>query len=464
MKGFLSKHTSEVQFLQRLLDPVVVIGVFSICFAWKELHWTPNETLFIVVITVLVMVVFRRFDLYRSWRGTSILTELRRVFAAWLVVLSLLFSFAYLANVPRSVLTDVLNPFGWITPLLLGFVRFIARTLQRYFRARGRNLRRVIIAGAGDLGEKVARNILRDGGSGIVLVGFFDDRFHEGLQVVDKIPVLGSIEEIPHYVRKHAIDMVYMALPLRAEMKMRELARQLRDTRASLYLVPDIFVFSLLNTRLLDLGGLPVFSLYAYPFSGVDGWVKRIQDIVLATLILILVSPLMLLIAVLLKLTSNGPVLFRQRRYGLLGEEIRIYKFRTMMTCDDGTHILQARRSDPRVTRLGGFLRRTSLDELPQFFNVLKGEMSIVGPRPHAVAHNEYYRNLIDGYMLRHRVKPGITGWAQVNGWRGETDTLEKMQKRVEYDLEYIRNWSFWFDIKIILKTILNGFSVENVY
>jgi putative colanic acid biosynthesis UDP-glucose lipid carrier transferase len=238
----------------------------------------------------------------------------------------------------------------------------------------------------------------------------------------------------------------------------------LADSAASVYLVPDIFTFQLLNARTEQIDGLPVIALRETPFYGVEGWVKRAEDMALASIILLLVAPLMAAIAVGVKLSSPGPVLFKQRRYGLDGQPIRVYKFRTMSVCEDGDQVTQAGRADARVTRFGSFLRRTSLDELPQFYNVLQGRMSIVGPRPHAVAHNEQYRRLIKGYMLRHKVRPGITGLAQVRGLRGETDTLDKMEKRVECDLSYIQSWSLQLDLKIIARTIVNGFRGENAY
>jgi putative colanic acid biosynthesis UDP-glucose lipid carrier transferase len=245
---------------------------------------------------------------------------------------------------------------------------------------------------------------------------------------------------------------------------LRNLLVGLSDSTASVYVVPDIFTLDLLGSRPVSLGEIHTISVFENPFYGVDGWLKRLEDIVLATLILIVIAIPMLVIAIAVKLTSPGAVIFRQRRYGLDGRDIEVWKFRSMSVSEDGPDVPQARRNDARVTRLGAFLRRTSLDELPQFINVLQGRMSVVGPRPHAVAHNEMYRTLIRGYMLRHKVKPGITGWAQVNGWRGETDTLDKMERRVEHDLWYIRNWSAFLDIRIVVLTIARGFVGRNVY
>jgi putative colanic acid biosynthesis UDP-glucose lipid carrier transferase len=230
------------------------------------------------------------------------------------------------------------------------------------------------------------------------------------------------------------------------------------------FLVPDLFVFDLLHSSWISLDGIPMISVFDTPFYGVDGWLKRFEDIVLASMILTLISIPMLVIAIATKLTSPGPVIFKQRRYGLNARVMEVWKFRTMTVCEDGEDIAQATKGDMRVTRLGAFLRRTSLDELPQFINVLQGRMSIVGPRPHAVSHNEKYRKLLHGYMLRHKVKPGITGWAQINGWRGETENLEKMKYRITYDMEYISNWSLWLDFKIIMRTLLIVVRDRNVY
>jgi putative colanic acid biosynthesis UDP-glucose lipid carrier transferase len=216
----------------------------------------------------------------------------------------------------------------------------------------------------------------------------------------------------------------------------------------------DFGGFDLLRARWSSVGDVPVMGVIENPFHGGDGFAKRVEDIILGSLILMLIAIPMAIIALGVKLTSRGPVFFKQRRYGLNGEEIRVLKFRTMTVCEDGDKVVQAQKNDQRVTKLGAILRRTSLDELPQFLQVVGGTMSIVGPRPHAVAHNEQYRALIQGYMRRHKVKPGITGWAQVNGWRGETDTLEKMEKRVQYDLEYINGWNLGLDLKIIVMTL----------
>jgi putative colanic acid biosynthesis UDP-glucose lipid carrier transferase len=258
--------------------------------------------------------------------------------------------------------------------------------------------------------------------------------------------------------------MIFISLPMSSQPRILEIIDDLHDSTSSIYFLPDPNVFDLMQTRFSNIGGIPVVGVCESPFSGVDSVVKTVSDFVLALLILLLLSPLMLGIALAIVLTSPGPAIFRQRRYGLNGEEIIVYKFRSMTVSEDGSRVMQAQKNDPRVTRIGAFLRRTSLDELPQFINVLQGRMSIVGPRPHAVAHNELYRKLIRGYMLRHKVKPGITGWAQVNGWRGETEVLEKMQGRINHDLYYLRNWSLWLDLWIIMRTAWVVLQRNNAY
>ena len=265
-------------------------------------------------------------------------------------------------------------------------------------------------------------------------------------------------------VHRNEIDHVLIALPMRAEKRIQSLLNEFGNTTASVYIVPDFFVFELLHSRWTHVGGLPVVSVFESPMYGVDGWVKRALDLTLSLVGVVLISPLLVVCAILVKLTSKGPIFFRQKRYGLSGEQIGVWKFRSMRVCENGAEVKQASKTDDRITPLGRILRKTSLDELPQLFNVIDGSMSLVGPRPHANAHNEQYRSLIDGYMLRHKVKPGITGLAQVSGARGETETLDKMERRIEFDHRYIREWSLWMDVKILIKTALVVFRQENAY
>jgi putative colanic acid biosynthesis UDP-glucose lipid carrier transferase len=340
------------------------------------------------------------------------------------------------------------------------------RMFQRELWLRGLNTKPCAIVGVTELGIQLGENIVQAPELGLKLAGFYDDRPPER---GPKLPPgqkqrIGDIDDLVSDARAGFIDRIYITFPMRAEDRIRGVLSRLADTTASVYIVPDFFVFQLLYSRWTDIGGLPAVSVFENPLYGVDGLAKRLFDLIAASLLLVVLGPALIAIAVAIKLTSRGPVFFRQRRYGLDGEEILVWKYRTMTVCEDGPTVTQATKQDSRITKLGAVLRRTSADELPQLFNVIEGTMSLVGPRPHAAAHNEQYRSMIQGYMLRHKVKPGITGLAQVRGWRGETDTLEKMQKRVECDHEYIREWSLWLDVKILFRTIFVVLRRENAY
>ncbi|HZV55268.1 MAG TPA: undecaprenyl-phosphate glucose phosphotransferase, partial [Rhodocyclaceae bacterium] len=313
--------------------------------------------------------------------------------------------------------------------------------------------RRAVVAGINERGLSLAARTTGNRVAGIHVVGYFDDRRSERLPDFSPLPLLGRLSELPDFVRRRNIHVIYLALPMTTQARILKLLDELRDTTASIYFVPDYFVTDLIQGRVGAVEDIPVVAVCESPFVGLGGVAKRVSDLVMAALILAILSPLLVLIAIGVKLSSAGPVIFKQRRYGLDGQEIIVYKFRSMTVCEDAGEIPQAQKNDQRVTPFGAFLRKSSLDELPQFINVLQGRMSIVGPRPHAVAHNEMYRKMIKGYMLRHKVRPGITGWAQVNGLRGETETVDKMEARIEHDLEYLRNWSLRLDLYIIFKT-----------
>lgn len=324
---------------------------------------------------------------------------------------------------------------------------------------------RAVIVGLSDISRKLTHQFKRNPLLRVGCMGFFDDRWSERLPDDNQCqPRLGDIAATAAFVKAYNVHHIYIALPLAAQPRILALLDDLRDTTASIYFVPDLASFDLIQANINTIDGIPIVAVCESPFVGINGIIKRTSDIVISLLILLVISPLMLLIAIGLKLTSRGPVLFKQRRYGLDGKEIVVYKFRSMTVMEDDGQVSQATRNDPRITRFGSFLRKTSLDELPQFINVLQGGMSVVGPRPHAISHNEMYRSLIKGYMIRHKVKPGITGWAQVNGFRGETDTLEKMQARIDCDLDYLRNWSLFLDLLIIFKTISVVIEDKNAY
>lgn len=324
--------------------------------------------------------------------------------------------------------------------------------------------RRMVIVGMNKQGIELARKVEFAPYADMQFLGFFEDRNMDRIGKENRHRMLGKIGSLADFVKKHRVQSVYLSLPMTAQPRILEILDDLKDTTCSIYFVPDMFITDLIQGRSQSVCGVDVISVCDTPFRGFRGFLKRASDIVLSIAILLAICPLLLAIAVLVKAGSPGPVIFTQRRYGLDGEQIVIYKFRSMAVTEDGRTIRQATKNDSRITRLGAFLRRTSLDELPQFINVLQGRMSIVGPRPHAVAHNEMYRTLIKGYMVRHKVRPGITGWAQVNGLRGETDKLEKMQARVDFDLDYLRKWSLLLDMVIIVKTIRLVFKDSTAY
>ncbi len=353
---------------------------------------------------------------------------------------------------------------------LFGKKNVFSSMLRRWSFTKGEAPRAVIV-GFSDLSRKLTHQFKQNPRLKMGCMGFFDDRWSQ--RIPEYLPknrrrqpeTLGSIASAAEFVKTYNVQHIYIALPLSAQPRVLALLDELRDTTASIYFIPDIVSFNLIQANISTINGIPILTVCESPFIGINSIIKRVSDVVLSLSILLLIAPLMLLIAAGVKLSSRGPVLFKQRRYGLDGKDIVVYKFRSMTVMeDDAQQINQATRNDPRITRFGGFLRRTSLDELPQFINVLQGRMSIVGPRPHAISHNEMYRSLIKGYMIRHKVKPGITGWAQINGFRGETDLLEKMQARIDYDLDYLRNWSLFLDLLIIFKTISVVIEDKNAY
>jgi len=467
-EGIFNQYRRLISWLQKLLDGVVVVLLLFFLCCMCTVTFQQYYLILGAITFLLTMVVFEGAQLYRPWRGVNLGRLVRRVFIAWGLIAAFLLALCVVTKTSILFSRGVLVPWLILTPFALVTLRLMVYLSLRWVRAHGLNTRTAIIGGAGTLGRRLAKSMKDTAWLGMNLKGFFDDFTECGeieLQPGGKrYPILGNLDSMADYVRAEKIDMVYLALPLRAEERIREAVDALQDTTASVYFVPDVFAFSLFQASITDLRGIPLISLWETPFYAINGWLKRAEDIFLLTLILLLVSPLMLFIALAIKLSSPGPIIFKQRRYGLNGHEITVYKFRTMNVWEDRPEVQQAILNDQRVTCLGRLLRRTSLDELPQFFNVLQGTMSIVGPRPHAVAHNEYYRRLIPSYMLRHKVRPGLTGWAQVNGWRGETETLEKMEKRVEYDLEYLRRWSLWFDLKIITLTIFRGLFNSRAY
>lgn len=386
-------------------------------------------------------------------RTSSVIRQAGSLFFRWLAMLGIVAAAGYVTSFHGEFSRDVMIGWAVATPFALLGTHLLCDYCFRRVVQSQELVRSAVIAGFNPPGANLAHRLANHPELGFELQGFFDDRGTERLGPMGEHELLGKLADVSDYVRENNVDVIFIALPMRHVQRVMEMLDELRDSTVSIYYVPDLFVCDLIQSRTGDIMGVPVVSMCETPFFGYRGVMKRVTDVVLALGVLIPALPLMGIIAAAIKLTSRGPAIFKQYRYGLDGREIRVYKFRSMYVTENGERIAQATRDDPRVTPIGRFLRKTSLDELPQIFNVLQGRMSLVGPRPHAVAHNEEYRGQIKGYMIRHKVLPGITGLAQVNGCRGETSDLSEMEARVHYDLEYLKNWSPLLDIKILFLT-----------
>jgi putative colanic acid biosysnthesis UDP-glucose lipid carrier transferase len=447
----------------RLTDGAMVAASLWIAQEFLE-QPTHDRTWMVATFASLAFYVYGELlGLYRISRSRSPDAELVSTFTAWGLAMTTLLGLGFLTRVSDSFARSSVIAWFLLAGLGLMLCRMVSRAIVEACCRRGIGVRRSAIAGLNELGLRVAENAMLHPECGQNVLGFFDDRETARLSTIAEglPPFLGGINEMISMAKAGKIDTVFVTLPMRAEKRIQSIMDELSDTTASVYIVPDFFVFELLHSRWSEIGGLPVVSVFESPLYGVDGLVKRTLDLILACFAILALSPILFLCALLVRLTSPGPIFFRQKRYGLDGQEILVWKFRSMRTCDNGPIVKQATKNDPRVTPVGKLLRRSSLDELPQLFNVIGGTMSLVGPRPHANAHNEHFRRLIRGYMLRHKVKPGITGLAQVEGSRGETDTVEKMQLRIDLDHRYIREWSLWLDIKIMFRTFWVVFAKE---
>ena len=450
-----------VALLQTALAPVVCVGMLGAAMLAHGEPFAARYSGLALIAFFLSLQVFGALPLANGAGPRPLFGPASRLAVRWAAVVGILLFLGFLTKLSGLYSRKVMLTWFALTPFALHIAQeFACRLLPRL--AIGAARTRVIV-GANGLAHELARRIAEDPCLGEVK-GFFDDAAPGQERASGRLPLLGGLQDVPDYVKRHGVNLVYIALPTTADPKVRRLLERLRDTTASVYFVPDTLAVDLIQPRIESIGGIPAIALCETPLYGVNVAIKRGMDLAIASAALVLVLPLMAAIAAAVKLGSPGPVLFKQRRYGLDGREIVVYKFRSMTVCEDGARLAQAKRGDARVTAFGALLRRFSLDELPQFINVLEGTMSLVGPRPHAVAHNEQYRRLIRGYMVRHKVKPGITGWAQVNGLRGETDGVDKMRRRIEFDLDYLRHWSLPLDLWILFRTAFVVLKDPNAY
>ena len=454
----------SVLLLRHIVNPAVALLTLWGCLAFFAEPFTTAYVTFALVATLLTAQIMRppNFDKWIAEPHIAHLSVLRTLFE-WCLVVLILAGLTFAMNVQDWLSRDVMNAWFVATAINLAAAHWATAQIARWMTLNQTRAQRHIVVGINDVGIELVRR-MKERACASEFMGYFDFREPERLQYAALTQLKGHAKDVAAYVRDHGIHSVYLAVPISNASRIQELLNELRDTTASVYFVPDIFSFELMQPRFVEINGMPALSVTETPLQGLCGLRKRAADIVLAVIAITLSWPLLLAISIAVRASSRGPIIFKQKRYGLNGEEILVFKFRSMTVCEDGAKVVQATRNDQRITPVGRFLRLTSLDELPQIFNVLLGQMSFVGPRPHAVAHNEQYRKLISGYMLRHKVRPGITGWAQVNGLRGETATIDKMEQRVRYDLDYLQHWSLWFDLCILFKTLWMVLKRENAY
>ncbi len=404
---------------------------------------------------------------YRTLRRVraSIKRVVITLLIACIVMKVIRFAFHNVEGVEISHLNPyVFNTWYFLLLVVLLFIHLTPILVVRSYRKSNNIKKRIAIIGMTKGGLAAERSLLREHNADVIDIKFYDDRGENRFGYLTRTPCAGKVDGLLDLARNGEVDEVYIALPMVAKDRIRQYLEQLSDSTVDTYLIPDLYTYNLSVSSVKSVDGVQLFSVFGSPFDGVGAAIKRVEDIIIGSIITLMISPILLAVAIGVRLSSPGPILFKQDRYGLGGKKIKVWKFRSMKVMENSDIVTQATKNDPRVTKFGAFIRRTSLDELPQFINVLTGQMSIVGPRPHAVAHNEQYRKIVDNYMIRHKIKPGITGWAQINGYRGETETVDKMEKRIQYDIEYLHDWTLWLDLKIIFLTVFKGFVSETAY
>lgn len=462
-----SRYRSTEQ-IYRLLDlSCIALSTYIITFA-LSIESSPYYFILASTCIIIFFILSEMVGTYRHEVTRMFKTSVKSILLTWVITFLFLLVIGYFSGNLDIFPRNMVGLWFLTTPIFLFTWRYIVKFAKSEYYKDESTQKNFAILGANTIGSHVADTILDDFSIGYRFLGFYDDRKKDDQRIVHSLgnhEYLGDFDKAVEDARRGKIDVIFIVLPMVAEYRIAKILDLLGDTATEVHIIPNFFVYNLLHARWHNIGSYLALSIYDTPFYGVGSVVKRIEDVVIGSMILTLISIPMLVIAIIIKITSpNGPVIFKQKRYGIGGQEVTVWKFRSMHVCEDGNEVKQATKNDSRITPFGAFIRRTSLDEFPQFINVIQGTMSIVGPRPHAVAHNEFYRKEIDGYMLRHMVKPGITGLAQINGCRGETKEMDEMRERIKYDLRYIRNWSLYLDIKIIFLTIFKGFINKNAY
>jgi putative colanic acid biosysnthesis UDP-glucose lipid carrier transferase len=445
-----------VDLLSALLDPAITITVFALL---SLLHHGSirSQDVILMVVTFSLMypskASFKKYSIH--W--------VRGVVFAWILVFALLIT---LGVATRSIYlfgATILLEWAVITPFALVSAHLVSPWILRRVITMREKVSTIVV-GITPLALQLHANLQGENFDGLDVIGYFDDRKTERLPPELSHMKKGNLNDVREFVSTHGVERIMITLPMANSSRILKLLEDLRDTTASVYFVPDFFMKDLIQARMDRIAGLPVLAVCESPFHGIDGSIKRLSDIVISLFAIVILSPIFLATTLAIALTSKGPIIFKQKRYGLDGRDIEVWKFRSMRVQENGPNVVQATRHDDRITTVGRIIRKTSIDELPQFFNVLQGRMSVVGPRPHAVAHNELYRTLVKGYMVRHKVRPGITGLAQVSGARGETSAVTDMEKRIDFDLQYLRDWSLQLDLKIMLRTLKVFFHDPQAY
>jgi putative colanic acid biosynthesis UDP-glucose lipid carrier transferase len=468
MQDLISRNSSHLELSMRLIDMVALTLagdlVGRLHFQTSIADAAPIHAILLYFCSGFAFLLFAQLGIYRSWRGRPLTAMFLQLAAAWALVLFMGVVFSFLIHHVGD-LSRLWVVYWYLAGLLLLVIcRIVAYYGLQHLRKKGLNSKRVMIVGYGAIGKEMHKRAAQQDWYGYNVKAIHGEA-HDLQKLSDaRITRIPTLEGVPVYAMTHKIDEIWITLPLSAANQLRELQYLLRNALIDIRWMPDTLSMQMLSNRMIDFLGFPAVDLNQPVASGPGGLLKDLFDKLFALGALIVLAPVFIGIAMAIKATSPGPVFFRQPRLGLNGKKFMVFKFRSMKMHEERGQVLQATRNDPRITPLGYFLRRTSLDELPQFLNVLIGDMSVVGPRPHALQHNERYKEVLELYMLRHRVKPGITGWAQIHGYRGETDTVDKMAMRVQFDLHYIRNWSLWMDVRIIAWTAIKGWSGKNAY
>ncbi|MBU3004328.1 undecaprenyl-phosphate glucose phosphotransferase [Paraglaciecola arctica] len=462
--GMVKNNTNKMAALYRLVDIVLIQVILYICVMSYNQAYNEHYFTISLIGSVAFALISESFALYRSWRAGFFTQIIFYTLTCWAFSSVVVFGYLFFSKTATDFSRVALGL--WMCSTLFSLIawRFCFQIFLSSMRRKGYNTRSIAIFGMSEKGIRLAKEVMDHPDTGYRMAAFYDDRDKSRLDEDYHYYLRGSIAEGIKNAKNNKYDVIYITLPIQAKVRIEEMLYALGDSTANVHVVPDLFMYCLMHGEMSHVGEVQTISVYDNPMQGSLGVLKRLEDLFLSICILSVIALPMLAIALAVKFTSKGPIIFKQDRYGLNGRRIKMWKFRSMTVTENDDVVTQATKGDSRITKVGAFLRKTSLDELPQFINVLKGDMSVIGPRPHAIAHNEEYRKIVDFYMLRHKVKPGITGWAQVNGARGETETVDKMKTRVEYDLEYIRNWSLWLDFKIVMITMFRGFNDKNAY